>query len=216
MGNMVTKETGVDRDLKTWVSVDVIALTSDETCMKLGLISRQNEPHQGEITVPGGVLQADMGETVDQAVLRILAEKAGTYPVSDSVVVTVVSDPTRDERGHTVSIVVAVRIPATAPQCMLVDSSAIPADMPFGHSGIARDALHLIHQRILTDPTTTYALLGRKTSYPQVRSLLRFYGEINDNTVRSRLKRCGFYKETDELQEVAKGRPAKIYRACEE
>ncbi|MGC7255688.1 NUDIX hydrolase, partial [Mycobacteroides abscessus subsp. massiliense] len=71
-------------------------------------------PHKGETTLPGGLLAAWDGETVEQCARRIVRDKAGTELTGGVAVVDVISDPDRDERGHTVSIVVVARVPAEA------------------------------------------------------------------------------------------------------
>ncbi|MBX9979181.1 MAG: NUDIX domain-containing protein, partial [Mycobacterium gordonae] len=91
---------------RTWLSVDVVALTEDEPVPRIVLIRRAGTPHRGATTLPGGLLDAEHGETVEQAARRIVQQKAGARVTSGVAIVDVVSDPTRDERGHTVSIVV--------------------------------------------------------------------------------------------------------------
>jgi len=61
----------------TWLSVDVVALTDDPE-PKIVLIERAGAPHKGETTLPGGLLAAWDGETVEQCARRIMRDKAGT------------------------------------------------------------------------------------------------------------------------------------------
>ncbi|WP_208454382.1 NUDIX hydrolase [Methyloligella sp. GL2] len=65
------------------------------------LIRRKNPPFQGEYALPGGFV--DIGETVEAACRRELAEETGVT-AGDLHLIGVFSDPSRDPRGHTVSV----------------------------------------------------------------------------------------------------------------
>lgn len=196
---------------QTWLSVDVVALTEDEPVSRIVLIRRGGTPHRGATTLPGGLLAAEQGETVEQAARRIVRDKAGAEITGGIVVVDVVSDPTRDERGHTVSIVVAARVPRETPGAVPV--SEIPDAMPFQHTDIAHAALARIGERLLADPSTTYALLGPETTFVEVYSLLRACTEITDTAARARLDRSPLYARTGRSRKPAgSGRPARVYR----
>lgn len=195
---------------RTWLSVDVVALTEDEPVPRIILIRRAGTPHRGATTLPGGLLDAEHGETVEQAARRIVQQKAGAPITSGVAIVDVVSDPTRDERGHTVSIVVAARVPSGTPGTVAV--SEIPDAMPFQHSEIAHAALARIGERLLADASTTYALLGPETTFVEAYSLLRACTEITDTAARARLDRSPLYVRTDRYRKAAgSGRPARVY-----
>ena len=193
----------------TWLSVDVVAFTEDAPHAKVILITRQGVPHKGSTTLPGGLLAAWDGETVDQAARRIVAEKVGVSLAGEPVVVDVVSDPDRDERGHTVSIIVAVRVPSDTPGAVFVED--IPGNMPFGHSRIAQRALAVIRERILVDTQTTYALLGTATTVPYAHALLSALESVPDATVRSRIERSGMYRKTELNEQGTNGRPSIVW-----
>lgn len=194
----------------TWLSVDVVALTDDPE-PKIVLIERAGAPHKGEITLPGGLLAAWDGETVEQCARRIMRDKAGTELTGGVAVVDVVSDPGRDERGHTVSIVVVARVDAQAPGAVSV--TQIPEAMPFGHTAIARTAILRLGERLLVDPDTTHAMLGDETTLAQVRALLSVTSPTTAGAARKRLDRSALYRRTDELRKPAPtGRPGHVYR----
>ncbi|WP_241011017.1 NUDIX domain-containing protein [Mycobacterium camsae] len=196
---------------QTWLSVDVVALTEDEPVSRIVLIRRAGTPHRGATTLPGGLLAAEQGETVEQAARRIVRDKAGTEITGGIVVVDVVSDPARDERGHTVSIVVAARVPGGTEGAIAV--AEIPDAMPFQHNAIAHAALTRIGERLLADASTTYALLGPETTFVEVYSLLRACTAITDTAARARLDRSPLYARTGRSRKPAgSGRPARVYR----
>lgn len=194
----------------TWLSVDVVALTDDPE-PKIVLIERAGAPHKGEITLPGGLLAAWEGETVEQCAQRIVRDKAGTEVTGGIAVVDVVSDPDRDERGHTVSIVVVARVPAEVRGAVPV--TQMPEAMPFGHTAIARSAILRLRERLLVDPDTTRAMLGDETTLAQVRALLGVCGPTTAGAARKRLDRSPLYRRTEELRKPAPtGRPGHVYR----
>jgi len=197
----------------TWLSVDVVGLTQDIDAVRVALISRAGHPHRGATTLPGGLLAAWNQETVEQAARRIVSEKVGVEVVGGVAILDVVSDPGRDERGHTVSIVVGARIPADTPGA--VRSAHVPEDMPFGHSVMIRKALGKITTGLFTDPDLTYALLGESTTMAEVMALARACDPtVSESTIGSRLRRCGLYEtDTDRRRkpDAGAGRPALVF-----
>jgi 8-oxo-dGTP diphosphatase len=72
---------------------------------KVLLIRRGREPFRGRYALPGGFVES--GETTEDAVLRELEEETGVRGRIVSLL-CVRSDPARDPRGHTVSVVYVV------------------------------------------------------------------------------------------------------------
>jgi 8-oxo-dGTP diphosphatase len=74
---------------------------------KLLLIRRKNEPFRGMYALPGGFVE--YGETAEKAVIREVLEETGLVTRMDSLA-GVYSDPARDPRGHTISIVFRLKV----------------------------------------------------------------------------------------------------------
>ena len=83
---------------KPSVTVDGI-ITKDNEIL---LVKRKNNPFRGKWALPGGFV--NYGEKVEDAVIREVKEETG---VSTRIIKLfgVYSDPSRDPRGHTISIV---------------------------------------------------------------------------------------------------------------
>lgn len=69
---------------------------------KIVLIKRQNQPFRGQFALPGGFVE--VGETVETAAIRESKEETG-LDVEILKLLGVYSEPSRDPRGHTVSVV---------------------------------------------------------------------------------------------------------------
>ena len=74
------------------------------------LIKRKNPPFQGQLALPGGFVE--IGETVEDACRRELMEETGVK-AGRLTLLGVYSDPNRDPRGHTVSVVYLTRVRST-------------------------------------------------------------------------------------------------------
>jgi 8-oxo-dGTP diphosphatase len=124
-------------------------LTTDcVICDKEGrvlLIRRRNEPFKGDYALPGGFV--DVGETVEAACRREVLEETG-LEIGELCLVGVYSDPGRDPRGHTVSVVFTTtleRAPSPQPGSDAEGAEWI-ADwrrlkLAFDHAQIIHDAL---------------------------------------------------------------------------
>lgn len=84
------------------LTTDVVLFTFADDELKVLLIQRGNPPFQGQWAFPGGFL--DYGEPPEVGALRELQEETGVTNVVIEQVRTF-GNPTRDPRGHTVSIV---------------------------------------------------------------------------------------------------------------
>lgn len=85
------------------LTVDGIAVNEGQ----LVLIRRRNSPFQGFFALPGGFVE--LGETVESAIVREFFEETGLRTKVISLV-GVYSDPDRDPRGHTVTVVFEMEI----------------------------------------------------------------------------------------------------------
>lgn len=108
------------------------------------LIRRKNEPFTEAYALPGGFV--DVGETVEAACRREVREETG-LDVRDLELVGVYSDPSRDPRGHTVSVAYLAILPAAAEPTAGDDAAAAEwvddwrqKPLAFDHAKILEDA----------------------------------------------------------------------------
>jgi 8-oxo-dGTP diphosphatase len=107
------------------------------------LIKRKNEPFVGRWALPGGFV--DVGETVEDAAVREMREETG-LDVELVRLVGVYSEPTRDPRGHNVSVVFLARLvggrlaaDTDADEVEVLDPESV--ELAFDHARVVSDAL---------------------------------------------------------------------------
>ncbi len=131
------------RPLTPAVAVDVVIELLDRPGRPIVLIERRGPPLGHAL--PGGFV--DIGETVEDAARREMREETG-LDVRLTRLLGVYSDPARDPRGHTVSIVfvgTATGVPRAgddAGSVLITDPASTPA-LAFDHARILGDYLAL-------------------------------------------------------------------------
>ena len=127
------------------LTVDGILL--DEKKQRILLIKRGKEPFKGKWALPGGFVE--YGETTENAVVREVLEETG-LKTKILELLGVYSDPNRDPRGHTISVVyILQRISGKlmgdddAEEARFFDIKNLP-DLSFDHKKIIEDALRRI------------------------------------------------------------------------
>jgi len=85
------------------VMVDAVVIENE----KLLLVTRKKDPFKGFLTFPGG--KVDEGEKVEDAVKRELREET-SLDIEPTDILGVYSDPSRDPRGHRISVVFIAKV----------------------------------------------------------------------------------------------------------
>ena len=123
------------------LAVDIVIQYPDG---RIVLVNRGVEPFKGLWAIPGGGVEA--GETVEQAAVRETKEETG-LDVELRDIVGVYSDPERDPRGPTVSVVYRA-VPTGGEMKADTDAADVTVTddvfgfpLAFDHEKILRDAL---------------------------------------------------------------------------
>ncbi len=123
------------------LTVDVVIELLDRPSRPIVLIERRNPPPGWAL--PGGFV--DVGETVEAAAVREAHEETG-LEIELGALLGVYSDPARDPRGHTVSVVFVGRargVPVAADDARAVRAvdPREPPPLAFDHGRILADYL---------------------------------------------------------------------------
>jgi 8-oxo-dGTP diphosphatase len=141
MGCMKTEGIKMTSRKSPALTVDIIIIRKDGSIV---LIKRRNHPFQGEWAIPGGFVE--YGEKVETAATREAKEETG-IDVELTKIVGVYSDPSRDPRGHTVSICFLARevggelkADTDAKEARSFYPSSLPRRLAFDHEQMLADA----------------------------------------------------------------------------
>ena len=135
------------------LTTDIIIELRDRPDVPIVLIRRKNPPHGWAL--PGGFV--DVGESAEQAAVRE-AEEETALQVRLKVLLGCYSDPARDPRGHTASVVYVAeaegepRAQDDAAGVAVFNPEALPSSFAFDHARILRDYLIWREQGSLPRP----------------------------------------------------------------
>jgi len=124
------------------LTVDIIIELKDRSGHPVVLIERKNPPHGWAL--PGGFV--DVGESVEHAAVRE-AEEETALVVTLKALLGCYSDPARDPRSHTASVVYVAeatgmpRAQDDAAEVGVFTPEAWPSPLAFDHARILRDYL---------------------------------------------------------------------------
>lgn len=139
------------RPVTPCLAVDIIIELTDRDERPILLIERKNPPLGWAI--PGGFV--DSGETVEHAAVREAKEET-SLDVTLKILLGCYSNPARDVRGHTVTLVYiaeSVGVPRAqddARDIKVVGIEQLPGDLAFDHDLVLQDYVNYRERGLLT------------------------------------------------------------------
>jgi 8-oxo-dGTP diphosphatase len=197
------------------VTVDVVILTLHDGALNVALAQREQAPHAGEWTLPGGWVHAEEDEHALAAANRILAAKAGLdSPYLEQL--KCFASRHRDARGWSVSIAHYALVPASRAQNSRVRWRPVDeiSSLPFDHLEILRTAVERVRSKTaysslpvhLMPPTFTLSQLQQV--YEQVLG-----AALDKRTFRRRIDELGLVEPAPGVRAAgAAHRPAQAFR----
>jgi len=124
------------------ITVDGIIIKDGEIL----LVKRKNDPFKGKWALPGGFVE--YGEKTEDAVVREVLEETGLKATVYKTI-GVYSDPNRDPRGHTITVVYKLDIKGgklksgdDASDAKFFDVNQLP-ELSFDHNKIIENVLRM-------------------------------------------------------------------------
>jgi 8-oxo-dGTP diphosphatase len=217
------------------VALDIVLVTADQGALWTLLVKRSEEPFEGRLAIPGGFVRAD--ESLDEAAVRILREKAGLSGIFTEQLYTF-GDLERDPRGRIVTVaylalVHADRFRATCERSggRVVGRIAVPwegetggavdlekadgsvIDPAFDHDEILGMAVKRLRGRLDYSPIG-FQLLPERFTLMELQTVHETVlgSPVNKDSFRRRMLASGDLEATGTRQENVGHRPAQLYR----
>lgn len=146
---------------KPSVTVDMIICTIKDDALKVLLIKRAHPPYRGGWAIPGGFVQVELKETLEEAARRELQEETGLSGIFIEQLKTY-GDPDRDPRMRVITVAYYALVPFYKLDGMVQagdDAAAAawfnlshPPALAFDHKKVLGDALERIHGKLTYSP----------------------------------------------------------------
>lgn len=197
------------------VTVDVVLLTLREEALQVALARREQEPHAGSWTLPGGWVHTDEDEDALAAAVRILKAKAGLETPYLEQLKSFASRH-RDGRGWSVSIAHYALVPHERASSDAIEWRAVDdiRTLPFDHLEILRTAVERVRSKTAYSSLpvhlmpATFTLSELQRVYEQVLGT-----QLDKRTFRRRIEELDLVEPAAVARsEAAAHRPAQHYR----
>jgi 8-oxo-dGTP diphosphatase len=200
------------------LTVDCVVFGFDEGELKVLLIERAIEPFKGHWALPGGFVR--VGETLDQAARRELAEEAGLKGVFLEQLYTF-GAVDRDPRERVVSVAFYALVRQAAHHTKAATDAADARWFPmskvpklaFDHARILAAALARLKGKVRYQPIG-FELLPPKFTLSQLQHLYEavLETELDKRNFRKKVLSFGLLVPLKETQMTGRHRPAQLFR----
>jgi 8-oxo-dGTP diphosphatase len=200
------------------VTVDLVLFTVNSDTLKVMLVRRGDEPFVGYWSLPGGFLK--VGESLEEAALRVLQEKTGVEHVYLEQLYTF-GDPGRDPRTRVITVTYFALIPwqnLLQPESTKVtDLTWISVDrvpkLAFDH----REILDYAVKRLRAKAGYSNIVYGLMPEQFRLSELQKMYELILNDTLdkrnfRKRILATGLLQATGKKDVAGAHRPAMLYK----
>lgn len=206
------------------VTADVAIFSIHEERLRVLLVRRANEPERGRWALPGGVLDPDRDESLEDTARRVLRDKVGVE-APYLAQVAAYSGAARDPRGWSVSLLHCAllpldQVPAVAgrkTEAVAWKDAADPGrGLAFDHAAQIAAALARLRDKVERHALPLHLLPARFTLRQLQRTVEAILArEIEKSAFRRRLRTDrALVPVTGEFERGVQ-RPAQLYRAAD-
>jgi 8-oxo-dGTP diphosphatase len=177
------------------------------------LVRRDEEPHDGLWSLPGGFMSPD--ERPEETAQRKLTEKTGVGAVYMEQLQTY-GDPARDPRGWIPSVAYLGLIDAAVLRERESAARWVPVDdlpaLVFDHASVIGDGVDRLRGKVWWS-NIAVGLLPETFTMPQARRVFEAISGVayEPSNFRRGLEQSGLVRATGELAKHGRGRPAALY-----
>ena len=206
------------------VTADVALFTLQDLRLRVLLIQRANSPTPGGWALPGGVLNPEIDDSLEQTATRILAAKTRVaLPHLEQIATHSGAD--RDPRGWSVSVLYYALLPSDQVPAVAGDKTEsiewCDPEQPghrlaFDHRQLLTEALHTLRDKVAGGALPLHLLPGKFTLTELQRACEAILGqELDKGAFRRQIKDAAELVAVE--GEFLRGaqRPAQIYRAAD-
>jgi 8-oxo-dGTP diphosphatase len=166
---------------KPSVTVDICICTIVDKSLKILLIKRKFPPFRDCWAIPGGFLDLNLNETLEEAAARELREETSLENIYVEQLKTY-GDPGRDPRTGVVTVAYFALVPWTdslktgvearddAKEYQWFDLRWLPHDLAFDHAKILSDLLNRLIGKLAYSPIA-FSLLPKKFTWTELQSI---------------------------------------------
>lgn len=212
---MNTKYSGYEQPA---VTVDLVIFTVNDDTLKVMLVKRAEEPFADRWSIPGGFLK--VSESLEEAALRVLKEKAGVENVYVEQLYTF-GDPDRDPRARVITVTYFALIPwkdlIPPPSDKVTDLMWAPVNrlpkLAFDHKMIVEYAVKRLRAKA-SYSNIVYGLMPRQFRLSELQRMYEIIinGKLDKRNFRKRMLATGLLQETGRKDTAGAHRPAMLYK----
>jgi 8-oxo-dGTP diphosphatase len=200
------------------VTVDLVIFTVNNDMLKIMLIKRAENPFADSWSLPGGFLK--VGESLEEAALRVLKEKTGMENVYMEQLYTF-GDPDRDPRARVITVAYFALIPwknliqpdsDKVTDLMWVSVDRLPK-LAFDHRAIVEYAVQRLRAKAGYS-NIVYSLMPIKFRLSELQNIYEIIinAKLDKRNFRKRMLATGLLQETGKKDAAGAHRPAMLYK----
>ena len=200
------------------VTVDLVIFTVNDDTLKVMLVKRAEEPFADRWSIPGGFLK--VSESLEEAALRVLKEKAGVENVYVEQLYTF-GNPDRDPRARVITVTYFALIPwkdlvpppsDKVTDLMWASVHRLPK-LAFDHKMIVEYAVKRLRAKA-SYSNIVYGLMPRQFRLSELQRMYEIIinGKLDKRNFRKRMLATGLLQETGRKDTAGAHRPAMLYK----
>jgi 8-oxo-dGTP diphosphatase len=195
-----------------------VIFTVNDDALNVMLVKRTEAPFADSWSIPGGFLQ--VGESLEDAALRVLKEKAGVENVYVEQLYTF-GDPDRDPRARVITVTYFALIPwkdlVHPPSNKISDLTWSPVNhlprLAFDHREIVEYAVRRLRAKA-SYSNIVYGLMPRQFRLSELQRMYEIIinDKLDKRNFRKRMLATGLLQETGRKDIAGAHRPAMLYK----